>query len=367
MRPLLSPAPRDATLLLRAAGSRDHACAQLRRQILVPLGLAALGETKLPVARDCAGAFDADVLLLHVMPTKSRVGAAVQSAEAAALAYLDTVVAYLHAAGISARCLVRCGPVAATIVREAREQSADLIILGAPVQPALVRAVIGSVADAVVHSAPCPVLLVQPALEAGTGTPLRSFAESAARAGALTRRPPARQTVEVSRIIGSVGRVHELAADFRPPRRARRHGDEQRLARIRTAMERGQALPPVELYQLGFGYYVLDGHHRVAAARLQGQLALDANVVRFIPAVAVDAAHTDAAAAGFAGLTGSNSHSHRAHKHNSSVTHIDHDTVRCQQQNRDHARRPHMPRITRSSPHRTARFAAGSRFSSRTL
>jgi hypothetical protein len=45
----------------------------------------------------------------------------------------------------------------------------------------------------------------------------------------------------------------------------------------------GRALPPVELYRLGDGYYVLDGHHRVAAALAVGQLALDARVTEFAP------------------------------------------------------------------------------------
>jgi hypothetical protein len=44
-----------------------------------------------------------------------------------------------------------------------------------------------------------------------------------------------------------------------------------------------RSLPPVELYRLGNIYYVLDGHHRVAAARLNGQLELDAQVVDFVP------------------------------------------------------------------------------------
>jgi hypothetical protein len=114
-----------------------------------------------------------------------------------------------------------------------------------------------------------------------------------------------------------------------------------------NAMERGQALPPVELYQLGSGYYVFDGHHRVAAARQLGQLELDANVVRFVPAVA--AAHTDPPSAGSAALAGSNSH--RAHGHDSSVTHAE---TRSQQQNRDHAGWPRMPRTMyswRKVPH----------------
>jgi len=46
---------------------------------------------------------------------------------------------------------------------------------------------------------------------------------------------------------------------------------------------RGEAFPPIDVYKLGFGYYVLDGHHRVAIALENGQLEIEANVV--------DAAH----------------------------------------------------------------------------
>src|SRR5262249_37039473 len=67
--------------------------------------------------------------------------------------------------------------------------------------------------------------------------------------------------------------------DFRPPPRGRRESDEQRLQRMRRAMERQERVPPVELYQLGSGYYVLDGHHRVATAKLLGQVEIDANVI----------------------------------------------------------------------------------------
>lgn len=56
-----------------------------------------------------------------------------------------------------------------------------------------------------------------------------------------------------------------------------------RLETIRIKMERGDCLPPIELYKLGTGYYVLDGHHRVAAAMLIGQVEVDARVVEFVP------------------------------------------------------------------------------------
>jgi hypothetical protein len=58
------------------------------------------------------------------------------------------------------------------------------------------------------------------------------------------------------------------------------------------------------LYKLGFGYYVLDGHHRVAAARLLGQVEIDANVTEFVPMADPQAARTFAARRAFEHSTG---------------------------------------------------------------
>lgn len=111
---------------------------------------------------------------------------------------------------------------------------------------------------------------------------LRNFHHDVASAGPVFRRTIQSYSVEIADITGSVGRSHELAADFRPPRSARRRADEERLERIRWMMERGFSLPSVELYKLGENYYVLDGHHRVAAARLNGQVDIDAHVVEYV-------------------------------------------------------------------------------------
>ncbi|MGI8423954.1 MAG: hypothetical protein ACR2NO_07570, partial [Chloroflexota bacterium] len=48
-------------------------------------------------------------------------------------------------------------------------------------------------------------------------------------------------------------------------------------------MVQGDALPAVQLYKLGYGYYVFDGHHRVAGARQLGQLWIDADVTEYVP------------------------------------------------------------------------------------
>jgi nucleotide-binding universal stress UspA family protein len=281
--PLAAPPGAAATTTPLAGSRAPQRGPQPQRRILVAIGRAAVDEAKLSVARDYARAFAAEVVLLHVSPADSPATGVVSFPVASARAYLDTLVAYFRAAGVRAELVVRAGAVAQAIVAEARRQQAELIVLGANTRPALLKAVTGSIADAVVGAAPCPVVLVRPAAEAGPPRPLHSFAAAAARAGAVRRRPARRQCVEVARIVGSVGRAAELEADFRPPRRARRGHDEQRLERVRAAMARQEALPPVELYQLGSGYYVLDGHHRVAAARQLGQLAIEANVVQFVP------------------------------------------------------------------------------------
>lgn len=251
-------------------------------RILVPLDLSPLGEAKLPVAQAQARAFGAELLLLHVLPPEAiDESGAVSSEEARARTYLDTVAGPLRAEGLVVHGLVRIGPAAATIVEAARELEADLIVLGASVRAGLPRAFLGSVADEVVRLAPCSVLLVQPRLEAGVATPVRSFAEDAARMGPLAQRSLGLRTVEVSRVIGSVGRAATLGTNFRPIRRQRL--DEERYRRVLGAFKEGISLPPVELYKLGFGYYVLDGNHRIAAAREIGQDEVDAEVTEFVP------------------------------------------------------------------------------------
>lgn len=271
-------------------------------RILVPLDLAPAGEAKVPVAEEYARAFGADVLLLHVLPPRALHPDEVLPTEASARAYLDVIVSELATASVHAVALVRGGPTAATIVEEARASQADLIILGMDVRPRLRSAVLGSIADAVVRSAHCPVLLVRPILGERPAPSLRSFYDDAARAGPLQPRPLGRQTVGVGRIIGSVGRAHELGTDFRPT--GQRRSDDQLFRRIRTATEAGANLPPVELYKLGYGYYVLDGHHRVAAARQVGQQEVDAEVTEYLPLGDPEAARLAAERRAFERSTG---------------------------------------------------------------
>jgi len=93
--------------------------------------------------------------------------------------------------------------------------------------------------------------------------------------------------VPVDKIVGSVGRAHNLRSDF-----FYRSGDvTRRYERIGEAMKQGKALPPVEVYKIkgkeedgtpaDSRYYVVDGNHRVAMAKQMGVDALDAHVVEY--------------------------------------------------------------------------------------
>ena len=253
------------------------------KRILVPLDLLPAGEVKLPVAEEQARAFGASLILLHILPERAASGDGGPTVEESrARAYLGAIALRMRSEGIVAEPLVRFGPVAATVVEVAREHQADLIVIGSNVRGGLSRLFPGAIADEIVHNAPCPVLLVRPALESAPAMPvIRSFADDAARAGPLAPRSLGARTLEIARIIGSVGRPGELGPDFRPVRRNKDH--EARYKRLVEAFEKGVGLPPVELYKLGYGYYVLDGHHRVAVAKQVGQQWIDALVTEFLP------------------------------------------------------------------------------------
>jgi hypothetical protein len=108
--------------------------------------------------------------------------------------------------------------------------------------------------------------------------------------GILSRFDAGANVVPTQKIIGSVGRAHNLRSDFFY-RTGRAMTD--RFVRIGEAMQQGRTLPAVDLYKVkkappqgqergaASEYYVVDGHHRVAMARKLGQAYLDANVVEY--------------------------------------------------------------------------------------
>ena len=79
--------------------------------------------------------------------------------------------------------------------------------------------------------------------------------------------------IRVDSVVGTDSRAGDFDRDFR----ARRSAVRERRRRVEEAFPDGN-FPPIVVYQLGDAYFVVDGHHRVAAARRRRQEWIDAEV-----------------------------------------------------------------------------------------
>jgi hypothetical protein len=94
------------------------------------------------------------------------------------------------------------------------------------------------------------------------------------------------QLIPVASIVGSVDGASQLFdRNFRPVSdRAR-----ARLGSVLVAMRQGEPFPPIEVWAWRGEYYVLDGHHRVAAARALGSDYISAHVIELVELSRYDA------------------------------------------------------------------------------
>jgi len=107
----------------------------------------------------------------------------------------------------------------------------------------------------------------------------RSFKEDQAHEGAFDAVSRGVLSVHPDRIVGSVGRYQDFDGKFR----IKSHVPSDRLQKVKDALRSGKPLPPVKLYQIKDEYYVLDGNHRVAAAKELGHDEIKAQILEFIP------------------------------------------------------------------------------------
>jgi nucleotide-binding universal stress UspA family protein len=80
--------------------------------------------------------------------------------------------------------------------------------------------------------------------------------------------------IPIDAIVGSVGRYTDFTRSFLP----RQDEDQTRWARVERAMSDPVGLPPVEVYQIGEAYFVVDGNHRVSVAKQLGATHIEAYV-----------------------------------------------------------------------------------------
>jgi uncharacterized ParB-like nuclease family protein len=86
-------------------------------------------------------------------------------------------------------------------------------------------------------------------------------------------------SIPLDKIIGSVGRYTDFDQQFR----LQGAGTEERLRSLTTAIQTGKVIPPVSLYQIKDDYYIVDGHHRVTAARNLEQSTIQATILELLP------------------------------------------------------------------------------------
>jgi uncharacterized ParB-like nuclease family protein len=111
------------------------------------------------------------------------------------------------------------------------------------------------------------------------GQGIKSFKENQKIEQAVDQRDLGFREIPLKKIVGSVGRYRDFDSRFRllkglPP---------ERLERIKTAIRAGKPLPPVLLYRIKDDYYVLDGNHRVSAAKEFGWSSIEARIIEYLP------------------------------------------------------------------------------------
>jgi hypothetical protein len=92
------------------------------------------------------------------------------------------------------------------------------------------------------------------------------------------------QTIRLDRIVGTVDSSRDYDRRFRPTSGRVR----ERWERLALAQRRGEAIPPIEVYQVGDLYFVQDGHHRVSIAMAEGAKTIEAYVTEVRTQVPAD-------------------------------------------------------------------------------
>jgi len=97
----------------------------------------------------------------------------------------------------------------------------------------------------------------------GESTRLLSYEEVRNKLKATEANKRTYKEIPLSSIVGSVGRYTDFSRDYLPLRDSMRN----RWAAIMEKTTNLLGLPPIDVYQIGDVYFVLDGNHRVSVAR----------------------------------------------------------------------------------------------------
>ena len=108
---------------------------------------------------------------------------------------------------------------------------------------------------------------------------VKSFRDQQQKEAAFDHRDRGIRSVPLDRIVGSVGRYKDFDGRFR----FKPNVPSDRLEAIKTAMRAGRTLGPVKIFEIKDEFYVLDGNHRIAAAKELGHDEILAHIEELIP------------------------------------------------------------------------------------
>jgi nucleotide-binding universal stress UspA family protein len=142
------------------------------RRILVPTDFSKYSQAALTYATSFAEKFGAELHLLHVVQDLALfipdaitvtppITPPVEQLTAAVRGALDRVIQENQLQRLSVHPQVREGTPFHEIIRFARDQNIDLIVMGTHGHSGLAHVLLGSVTEKVVRKAPCPVLTVR--------------------------------------------------------------------------------------------------------------------------------------------------------------------------------------------------------------
>lgn len=165
---------------------RPHLCNRLRKQtlidqpsiimktILVPVDFSENAERALAAAKQIAAKTGAQLLIMYayqpyvgdyIVPESIGTAAIYQELEDDYRAKLHDYLSITRQEGYRVDTIWEAGPVETAVLRQAREHSADLIVVGRSGHGKFIDKIIGSSATGIALHAPCPVLIVPPGSE----------------------------------------------------------------------------------------------------------------------------------------------------------------------------------------------------------
>jgi nucleotide-binding universal stress UspA family protein len=119
----------------------------------------------------------------------------------------------------------------------------------------------------------------------GKSVDLLSYDEVREKIGAIETSQRELKNIPLDAIVGSVGRYTDFTRSFFPLQAE----DQDRWARVRIQAENTLGLPPIEAYQVGEVYFVIDGNHRVSVARSLNSNFIEAYVTKVNASVPLSA------------------------------------------------------------------------------